>query len=353
MLAALVGLAAVLLTGCVKMQADFVINSDDTFDASIVMAYSDSALESMAAMSGMSIEEAKQQIGLDSQIADIESEFGSDAKVEPYSEGGYSGSKVSFKGQPLSELGKGTGDGDLTITREGDKFILNGSFDASDMGGMEDMPDLGEEMTPKIVFTFAFPGKVTSSTGKVSGNKVTFDIVIGQVNDIQAEAGAKGSGGGGGGSAASGSDDKSSPLMLILIIAGAVLVIAVVVIVIVMASSKKKKKAADAAPAAPGAMGYPPPVQPGPYGQPPAQGYAPPAAPPAQGYAPPAAPPAQGFPPPQDPYGQPPAPPAQGFPPPQAPYGQPPAPPAAPADPYGQPPVAPPDPYGQQPPANQ
>ena len=304
---ALLGVAAFLLTGCIKMQADFVIKADDTFDATIFMGYSDEAMKQLSEMSGQSIEDMQADMGIDSQIDDLERQFGADATVETVSQDGYTGSKITIKNQPLSDISSAAGSGAMSIVREGDTFVLSGNLDMAEggegMDGLDAMGAMGIEM-PVMIFTFTFPGAVKSSSGEINGNTATFNLDFGKSNEISAEAEAIDNGKGGGPPGSGG----GISMMLILIIAGAVIVVAAVVLIIVLRSKKKKAAApmADAAYSPPGSFpaqqGYPPQA-------PPAQGY-PPQAPPVQGY-PPQAPPVQGYPPQAPPQ----APPVQGYPP--------------------------------------
>jgi len=374
---------AMALTGCIKMQFDFDIKADDTFDATIIMAYDEEAIKSLAEMQDMTLDEVLAGMNFD----DMAGNLPDGAKAEPWSDGGYVGNKYTLTNQPLSNLGDTAGgDGMLSLNREGNLFTLDGNLDLSaqgeDLGGLDEM-GMGD-MMPTMQFSFTFPGPVSSSTGRVDGNTVTFDLVFGQNNVISAQATVDGAApppadnpndepGDDPGDDPDGDDgDYVSPVpadpgedgaaeqtpimgeideedsgglstgLLIALIAGGVVLIAVIVLIIALARKSSKQKAEAIAAGEVPPAGYPPPGQP--YGQPPVDPYAAPPAP-ADPYA---APPVQ-------PYGQPPVSPTEQFAPPpvQQPYAAPPAPvdpyAAPPAQPYGQPPVAPTEQYAPPP----
>ncbi|MCL2804180.1 MAG: hypothetical protein FWD29_09580 [Micrococcales bacterium] len=382
----LFGLAAFVLTGCMKMEANFDIKADDTVDGTIIMAYSDDALEQMAAMSGTTTDDLLSQMDPEQMAGGFTGSMADNTEVEPYSQDGYTGSKITMKGQSLDEMNDGGDPDSLSIVRQGDKFVMSGKLDMSDSDFSSTMDQLRAQ-SPELAasfedisftLTFTFPGPVISSNGQINGNSVTFQGGMGDVIDFAAEAQATGGGGGEAPGAApeptkeardgaeesttsAAKDDSglSTPL-LIGIIAGAIVLLAVIALVIAMLLKKKQKKAESdpAAYAPPSVPGAPPAA---PYGQvDPTQQYpAPSAAPSWPQAAPEATPPVdptQQFPPPP---AAPPVDPTQQFaPPPAAPVDPtqqfPPPPAAPPVDPAQQfppPPVAPPvDPAQQFPP---
>ncbi|MCL1838162.1 MAG: hypothetical protein FWG47_02460 [Propionibacteriaceae bacterium] len=216
------------LTGCIKVQADYNIKSDDTVDSVIVMAYSDQALQALSGLAGRSVEDIKSEMGMDRQIDEMQRQVGGNARVEPYAQDGYTGYKLTIKDQPIADMGK-IYEGQLSLKREGDRFILEGTSPASDLNmPMEiptDFPGMGPEMIPQIAYTFTFPGKVLKSTGKIDGNKVTYDLALGKQIDIQVEAEAV---------------DSGMPMILLIGLGiGAVVVIAAVIVIFMQRSKKK------------------------------------------------------------------------------------------------------------------
>ena len=381
----LVAVAAVALAGCVKMQTDFDIKADETYSATIAFGYSEEAIQALADISGQSVDELLREFDFADQMEELEDQFGSDASSEPWSEGGYTGTKITISDQPLASLSGGVGSDDLSIVLDGDTFTLNGTLDLS--ATQAELANLGAMggAEPTIQFSFTFPGPVLSSSGQISGNTTTFDIELGKQNVLTAEASA------GPGAAPTPtadppeeptdepappeeppattatpdepaaapeatipitpiSDDVAdegssgiSTLLLIALIAGGVILIALIILIIALARRSAKQKAAAGQPAGGEAMAFQP------YGQPmatPTQQFAPPVATPAEQFMPPAAappvpgypvdapPPAPGYPQQQPPPDQPTWP-GQGYPP--AP-GYPPDAPPAPGYPQQQPP---------------
>ncbi|NEE01137.1 resistance to Congo red protein [Phytoactinopolyspora halotolerans] len=330
---------------------DLTINEDDTVDGTMITGVS-SEFMSMAEMYD------DPAAGDMSDLEDL-TEFNPDdypdgASAVPYDDGTYQGQEVTFNGVPLSEF-QGSTDGDLSIERQGDEYVVSGQLDMSDVDtseldeleGMEDLPpgmfDGMLDFDMRISITF--PGEVLDHNGELSGTTVTWVPEMGQANEVFARA--QSSGGAVPGddtddqegdaaedtasdteqdeqadpvaeddtTAVAGSDDDGFPAWLWVVIGvGAALLIGL----LFFALARRNSSAAQ--PAAAGA--YP---QQG-YGQqPPAPGYG--QEPPAPGYG-----------------QQPPAPPGYGQQPPAPGYGQQP-----PTQGYGQQPPAPG--YGQQPPA--
>src|SRR5690625_6800256 len=79
--------------------------------------------------------------------------------VEPYDDGQYIGQKYTFERQPLSEA---SGD-ELSITREGNNFVVDGELDLSDEE-LTETPELAESFSIKYAITF--PGEVLEQDRK-------------------------------------------------------------------------------------------------------------------------------------------------------------------------------------------
>ncbi|MDR1189183.1 MAG: hypothetical protein LBK95_17330 [Bifidobacteriaceae bacterium] len=372
------GLTALMVVGlsaCMKMDAEFTVNTDNTVSSKMIVAGQDSVLEPAAAMAGVSVRELLAQ----SMESSGQSLDDPDVKYEEYAADGYTGWTItSTKPQPLGDFqGETAQAGSMSLIRDGDEFKLTGTVDmtseASAMGGSDEAASMMEGVD--IKFTFIFPGKVKSSTGTIDGNKVTFTPKVGESTSIEAVASAKAG--------------LGSLLIILGIAVGGIVVVAAVFILLLRArKNKAARNEQDAAmpgayPGAP-APGFAagqqpafgaPPTQPG-FAAPPAAGYGAEqqpdfgGSPQAPAFGAPAAQPQPGFavPPAQPDSGS--APSGPGFPPPQPDFGAPPQqtnssgtmpqpgfpPPAAPQPPgFGAPPppayAAPPPPnYAAQPP---
>ena len=256
--AALAAVALLSLSGCLKMEMQFTLHEDDTVDGSIVMAVQKGVGESF----GMSDEDVLAQMESEGSFEDIEG-----GTTEPYDDGEFVGTKVTFDAEPLSELEQQ--DAGFTLMREGDEFVVGGEFDT----GEEDMSMLsGADVTLAVTF----PGEVTEHNGTLEGTTVTWDLLT-MTEPLNAR-----------GAASAGS---SFPWLWIGVGAAILLVGAAAAVAIVLA----RRRPAPAAPAYPAAgYGIDPASQPLDPAQ--APGFAPEGAAP-QGYVPPAYAPEAGAPP--------------------------------------------------------
>ncbi|WP_216609941.1 LppM family (lipo)protein [Cellulosimicrobium protaetiae] len=176
------------------------LNEDDTFDGSVVMAFSDELATSL----DMDPQEMWDQMG-----SEMESDLPEGATQEPYAQDGYTGTKITYADQPIAQLDTGAADS-ISVTREGDEYVVSGSMD---MTGEEFNPDTGDatsdEMTRQMMegldikVAITFPGEVVESNGTVDGNTVTWTPVVGETNEMTARGSAVAGG------AASGGEDSS------------------------------------------------------------------------------------------------------------------------------------------------
>lgn len=221
-------------------------------------------------------------------------EEGTVTSTEPYDDGEYVGQKITFEGETVDSF-SGTTDGELSIVREGDEFVVSGTMDLSEAAlgtegaaGDEMMSGLMEGFEIQISITF--PGSVSEHNGELDGNTVTWTPKYGEANEISAR-----------GSAIEGGGGSGLPLALLIGIGVAVLVAVALIVFLVLRSRKSSA-------AQPATAGYAPaaPAAPAAFAPDAAQGYAPTAptapAPPAAAPAPPVdgppAPPQQQTPPP-------------------------------------------------------
>jgi hypothetical protein len=174
---------ALTLSGCMRMHTSMTFNSDDTVDGSMIIAIQDSVAET----AGMTPDEM-----WESASAEMDTSVPDGATSEPYAEDGFTGEKYTFASAPLSELDDET----LSVTHEGDEFIVDGELDLTatdDMAGMETYME-----SIDIKFTMTFPGKVTEASGEIDGNTVTWIGTFGEVLELTARASAIDNGEGGG-----------------------------------------------------------------------------------------------------------------------------------------------------------
>ena len=259
LLAAVLAAAVLLLSGCLKLDMQLTIRADDTVDGTIIMAFADEIAE----LAGTDPESLWEQEG-----EDLESDLPPGATQEPYSEDGYTGTKVTFQDVPLSELTGGGTEG-LMITRDGEEFVLEWDMDMAEGG--EELDDLSSSIFGSfdIRVSVTFPGPVRDHNGTLQGRTVTWEPTAGETTTMRARASAESSGIGGV------LDGGSFPWLLIF---GVVFVVglAVVTAILLVGRSRRAKPAAETAQT----TAYPPPAGPTAYPQQPT-GYpqTPPAAP--------------------------------------------------------------------------
>jgi hypothetical protein len=216
----LLGIAAMalLLSGCLKLDQALTLNEDDTVDGEIVFAVNRSFLD----LAGVSADEFLEQTTEgDSPVPE-----GVEFETEPYEDDEYIGSRFTFEGAPLSAFENGAAD-ELSITREGDTFVVSGSLDASS----EDLDPTGTPGAEEILDSFdvrisvTFPGEVEEATGEIDGNTVTWTPSLGETTEISARGSAVASG------------EIGNPALTWIVI-GALVVLAVVVIAVVVGRKK-------------------------------------------------------------------------------------------------------------------
>lgn len=206
--------AAVALTGCMRMQINLDLHSDDTVSGSMVLAVQEGIGETF----GMSDEDVLAQITADGG-PDIEG-----ATVEDYNEDGFVGQKYTFEGEPLEGIGSEVGTDTFTITREGDTFVVDGPFDT----GEEDTSQLaGADLT----FSVTFPGEVTEHNGTLEGTTVTWDL-LDAPESLHAVGGA--------------TEGSSFPVWIIIVIAVVVMLGLIAVVGFLAWNARKKAVAAPA-----------------------------------------------------------------------------------------------------------
>ncbi len=231
---AMVAALALLLTGCLKLDMDLQIRSDDTVDGSVVFAINKDVLE----LTGGSAED----------LLGGETPFPSDVEgvtTEEYDDGEFAGQRFGFDGVPIGVFVSDPNDPEaLSIVRDGDTFEVSGVFDlsqgATGATGPVDAQQFFESAEIRIAITF--PGEVIESNGEVDGNTVSWAPKFGERVEIQAT-----------GSAIEGAGSSSNTLLYVLIALGIVAVIAIAVVVVMMS----RRKGPEAGAAAPGEVAPP------------------------------------------------------------------------------------------------
>lgn len=217
---------ALALSGCIKMEFNIELKSDDTVDGEIIFAVQEGFGEMMGDMGeGILTDEeaAADFFGDDLDTSDFQN-----ATVEEYKVDGWVGSRIVFTDEPLSEFDIDADD--LRIYRDGDDFVVSGPFS----GDSED-EDLSMFEGAELTMSVTFPGTVSSHNGTLDGTTVTWDLMNEPSDGLQARGSATGGGGG------------SLPILLIAIVAALLVLIAAVVATVVVLSKRNKGGAVPAA----------------------------------------------------------------------------------------------------------
>ncbi len=221
-IAALIAVVALSLSGCIKVVSNIVLHDNDTASGELIFA-----IEKTYAQ-GMSMDEIMSQLGGDSATSGMVN-----ATSEPYDDGTFVGTKVTFTDEPLATAASGDG----TLTREGDTFVFQGNV--PDNSQMASMPDADKAVA---TLSITFPGAVTEHNGTLNGTTVTWNMLT-MTEAPHAIGGAIGTGDDHGIPNAAGSGSSGFPMWAI--IALGVVVIGGVVFFLVKRG--KGKPEADAA----------------------------------------------------------------------------------------------------------
>ena len=224
-LALLAVAAIVALSGCLKLDMEMNIQSDDTVDGTIILAVARDQAELFGGEDALRESIQGESEGLFSDAPDT-GEF----DQRDYEDDEWIGTESEFSGVPIDEFA-GAETGDLTITRDGDEFVVEGQMDLTE--GTEDPSADAILQSAELDVSISFPGDVIEANGDIDGNEVSWEPVPGEVLEISAR----------------GSAEAGVPWMTIAAVGALVaLVVIGVVLLIVM---RGRQTAADA----PGAAG--------------------------------------------------------------------------------------------------
>lgn len=281
----------VLLTGCVKLDVDLTVGTNDKVSGTYIIGIDRSLLQ----FTGQDADALYQQLSGEFDASSLPE--GASATTEKYDQGDFVGAKITVNDLPIASLSNlngstgQSGSDEFSLTHEGDLYQFHATIDTSSTDTSVSVP---ETLTAnaEIRIKMTFPGEVTETNGTKDGSSVTWEPKLGQTADLSATAKDSGGGGGGGG-------DSSSWLIVLAIVAGAAIVIVVLVFLLSRGRRGQAPPPPDPAPAGPppglgslASPGGPVPV--------PAGVRSPPTAPPT--FTPPAAsPPAPPAPPPSSP----------------------------------------------------
>jgi len=279
-----------LMTGCIKLNMNLGINSDNTVSGTVEFGVQKELLD----LTGQNVEDL---LGSDAP-------FPSSAPgvtIEPFDDGEFAGQQFMFEDLPIEQFNSGGiagasgatagGAGDtLQIARQGDTFVVTGVLDLSSglSGATGPFGGTGGAQffeSAEIRIAITFPGEVLQAPGgQIDGNTVTYVPEFGERLEINATGSAVDNG-----EAADVVGGSDSFLPLILIIGGVALVLLIVLLLVVRGRKNKGEtpsgfgeadSAAAPVSAPPGAPTDAPPTSTPPTSAPPPAPPMPPAPPP-------------------------------------------------------------------------
>jgi hypothetical protein len=174
--------AILLLSGCVRFQADLTVTPENTLNGDIVVA---------SIVGDGSIDEAKDRAqSMEEQLLPNLSGADGVTRTE-YDEDGYAGSRFTLSNTPLEAINSDSANGSLSLQRDGDTFTFDGAVDLSPDSDDEPAENADES---NIEVAITFPGAVTDHNGELEGTTVRWSTGYGGSLDMRAVASAESAG---------------------------------------------------------------------------------------------------------------------------------------------------------------
>ena len=181
--------AVLVLAGCVRVDSQTTLHSDDTFSQELVVAMTDAARSQVSAAIDMDLANVRGQIEEAAGFIALEQAYPDQVSLTDYTDGELNGFQLTISDVPLEEYSKNADDlmaalpggAGATIEHVDDTFVVT----VASGGTMDGLTNLGIEpaqlaildASVDIGLTFTFPGLVESATaGEVQGNSVTLRI---------------------------------------------------------------------------------------------------------------------------------------------------------------------------------
>jgi ketosteroid isomerase-like protein len=215
-------LVLVLTAGCMKLDMNLEVSSQDTVSGDVTFAIS------------KSLAEMGQENGGDAGVPATDNLFGGEvnAEVKPFDDGKFVGSTYKLDAVPLENFATSNDSSQLSIVRDGDYLVVSGLLDMTG-GDPDSIKEAMENPFTSALFegtsirvAITLPGTIEETSGVVEGNTVVWEGTMGDSLDISAKAKAPLPG--------------SIDLVLIGVIA--VLLVAVAAIVLIGRGKAKAKK---------------------------------------------------------------------------------------------------------------
>jgi hypothetical protein len=173
----------VLLSGCLKLDATLTVNTDNTISGDYVVAYVK--------------DKNKQDTGF-ATVRQLLVSSGT-ATANRYDDGQYEGTKYHLENVPLADLARFVPvtyekrqTGAITITRDGDDYVVAGTFDFRETKPVKRTPEQQQqaEQLFQVRVKLTFPGTVESGSGTIQNNTITWQIQPFVLTTLDARASA-------------------------------------------------------------------------------------------------------------------------------------------------------------------
>ncbi|HZE41246.1 MAG TPA: serine hydrolase domain-containing protein [Stackebrandtia sp.] len=174
------GLALVSLSGCLKVDLNATVRSDDTVDGHLTAAVRTEAIDALGHRQ------------TDAFVNQLTEQVPGAERTVAYRAGGFVGKTVYFSDVPLKDFGtrnaSQTGASTLRIRHVDNRYVLRGEWDLP--SAADAAPKLDESIVEKSAFTvrITFPGHVTGHNGKLDGDTVSWKLALGTDNRLFAES---------------------------------------------------------------------------------------------------------------------------------------------------------------------
>lgn len=159
----------VVLTGCVRLEGELTVNgtaseAPDTVSGTMLVAVSDE----------WAISQGQDPTNLSDAIAEeLAANPNAGVTGEPYAADGYTGTTFTLDEVPIERLSRST-DGALSVTREGDTYVVRGDLSVLNPGS--DAEDTAEYWPWTAHVSITMPEEVTQHNGTLDGRTVTWDL---------------------------------------------------------------------------------------------------------------------------------------------------------------------------------
>lgn len=181
-------LATVLLTsGCIKLEMDMTVATDDTVSGNMVFAISKSLAE-------MAAEESETESATTPETNNLFADA-ENVTIEPFDDGEFVGSSYSFESLPLAQFAPQVGENSaFAIERQGDNLVISGVLDTSTEGEELEANPFADSITAgfaastSIRVSVTLPGEIIETNGQVEGQTITWIGTFGERVDLQAVA---------------------------------------------------------------------------------------------------------------------------------------------------------------------